>query len=319
MGNTLLQYVRSIFAIILFHLLRIFFTKINQYKRNILFIHTAGLGDLIYTFKIICNLEKLDNYNYFLMVKEEHKGLFDDYKGNFKIIFLNYDMYRLNIFYRIKVIKVLRDYTFLKVFQLNHNRRIIDDDLAVHTGANQIVAFNIVEKGFPKLFKQMFDRYYDRILFEKPQEINTKIDIFLQQTFNINHFEKTHISMDEKKILNSLNSKISRLLDQEYIIINPLSSAGIRDWNFDQLNEIVVFLSEQYNYKIFLVGNTKQYKFLQRLTLKSDKIINLGGLTDILESFLIVKYCKLFIGIDSALSHVARYFDIQLHSSTLQG
>ncbi len=143
-----------------------------------MFIHTAGLGDLIYTLKLICNLEKIEDYNFILMIKEEHKGLFDDYKGNFRLIFLKYDHYRFNFFYRLQIIKILRSYSFIKVFQLNHNRRIIDDDLAIHSGGKQIIALNRVEKQYPKIFKRKLDKYYDRIIFDNTLDIGTKMDLF---------------------------------------------------------------------------------------------------------------------------------------------
>jgi len=302
--------LKNLISFSLFQVLHFFFKRKDQNQNNILLIHTAGLGDLIYTYKIICNLEKIRRYNFFLIVKNEHKGLFDDYRRNFRFIFLDYDKYRFNIIYRLNFIKEIRTYSFTKTFQLNHNRRIVDDDLAIHSGANQIIAFNKVEEKFPKLLRNRLDSYYDSIIFDKPLDIKKKTDFFLKEIFKINPLLKNSIPLNEQEKIKSVHLKVGNIMTEEYIVINPISTAKIRDWEFNQLNEIINYLIEKFDFKILFIGAKKEFEDLDQYSIDGNRIKNIAGSTDILESFCIVKYCKLFIGVDSGFSHVAKFYDV---------
>lgn len=301
---------KNLIAFGLFKILHFFFKRNDQNQNNILLIHTAGLGDLIYSYKIICNLEEIRKYNFFIIVRNEHKGLFDDYEGKFKFIFLDYDKYRFNIIYRLNFIKEIRTHSFTKTFQLNHNRRIVDDDLAIHSGANQIIAFNKVEEKFPKLFRNRVDSYYDSIIFDIPLDIENKIDFFLREVFKINHLLKNNIPLNEQEKIKSVHLKVDNIIKEEYIVINPISTSKIRDWEFNQLNEILRCLLEKFDFKILFIGDKKEFDVLDQYSINRNRIKNIAGSTDILESFCIVKYCKLFIGVDSGFSHVAIYYDV---------
>jgi ADP-heptose:LPS heptosyltransferase len=301
---------RSIIAFSLFQLLHLLFKRKKVFNSNILLIHTDGLGDLMYTYKLICNLDHIANLNFILIIKKVHEDLFADYQGNFKILTLDYDKYRFNIFYRLAIIRKLRNLNIKKVFQLNHNRRIVDDDLAINSGAKEIIALNKVEKNFPKVFKSQMDEYYDDILFYSPTETEYKIDFLLKEMFSINELKVNHIALNEQKQVRAVMSKIPGLMNKEYIVLNAFSSSKIRNLNVNQLNEVISYLTKRYNYKILLIGTAEQFKFYEEYSSYSKSVINVAGVTNIPESMVIVKNCKLFIGIDSGFTHIARYFDV---------
>lgn len=207
------------------------------------------------------------------------------------------------------MIRLLRNYQFQRVFQLNHNRRIIDDDIAINSGAGQIVALNPVDKKFPKLFKAVIDKYYDFIISDIREEIEVRTNSFLKSQFGIEKVAKDFMNIDEKGRLSSIRLKYTRVADDSHIIINPFSMSKIKDWEYEQIKEAINFLLLKYEFDIILLGNDKK-ELMNDVADSSSRIINLTNRTEILDSFLFVKHCKLFIGVDSALSHIARYYNI---------
>ena len=287
-----------------------FFKKNQNARDNILFIHTAGLGDLVYTYRIINNLELIEGCNFYLIVKKEHKELFDNYDGKFRVLELDYNKYRFNVLYKIKLILELRKLKFNTVYQLNLNRRITDDDLALHIGAEKVVALNIVEKKFPKLFKSYFDGFYLKILFKSRLEIGNQIELFLNKEFNITNSKQSYIKINEERLLIQLMKKIPSFSEGEFIVIHPLSISKIRSLDKIRLESIINFLTKNYNYNILLLGSEGQKKLLEKFSSNFNRVTSIAGVTTILESLFIVKSCKLFIGIDSAFTHFAKHFNV---------
>jgi heptosyltransferase-3 len=100
------------------------------------------------------------------------------------------------------------------------------------------------------------------------------------------------------------------IMDKEYIVISLISSSKIRSWEINKWNEVLDYLIENFNYTVILVGSKNQYAYLNNLSTGRERIMNLAGALEILESFVLVKFCRLFIGIDSAISHVAKYYNV---------
>ena len=67
-------------------------------------------------------------------------------------------------------------------------------------------------------------------------------------------------------------------------MLHPFSSASLRDWGLKQLKELLIYLNEKFDYKILLIGSKDQYKLLESISAENKNLINLAGITEILET-----------------------------------
>ncbi|MDY0083222.1 MAG: hypothetical protein RBR74_08590, partial [Ignavibacteriaceae bacterium] len=123
--NEVFYTIKSYFGFLLFIVDELLFQKASNKGESVLFIHTAGLGDLVHSTKIINTLSKSEFKIYFL-VKSTHLKFYDEYNGNVRILGVNYSKYRRNLLYRYFFLKKLRENKFRYSFILNHHRLITD-------------------------------------------------------------------------------------------------------------------------------------------------------------------------------------------------
>lgn len=91
-------------------------------------------------------------------------------------------------------------------------------------------------------------------------------------------------------------------IKSDYVVIAPSASSSFRNLDKAKFREIVKYLSAKT--KVYLIGINEQKNLLQYIandTLNVDILTNLE-LKKIIE---IINYSKLFIGLDSGLSHLA--------------
>lgn len=79
-----------------------------------------------------------------------------------------------------------------------------------------------------------------------------------------------------------------------------------RGWDVIKINQLIIELMRR-NYKIFLFGGKDEIKLLDKLSvdLESKSIYNFVGETNIMETAYLVSKCKLVIGVDTGVQHIA--------------
>lgn len=302
--------IKSTFGFLTFYFINLFYSKKLKFTNKVLFIHTSGIGDLIHSNKIINTLENDELNEIYFLIKSIHKEFYINYNGRIKFIFIEYEKYSYNIFYRLKFLKKIRTFGFCKVFILNHHRRITDDDIALNSGAEIIAALNISDTRYLKVGKKYFDKKYDMILFRESEYIQNKYDILLSRYFPSIKITESSIYLNEEKNLSILVTKYQNIFNKEYISINPISSSEIRNWTFDNFRKIIEYILNKYPYDVILLGAKFQKNYLQKMVFDKNRIHNFSGKTNLLESFTILKKSKIFLGVDSALAHASIYFKI---------
>lgn len=302
--------IKSTLGFLSFYFIHPFYRKKLKSPDKVLFIHTAGIGDLIHSNKIINTLENDEVNEIYFLIKSIHKELYNNYNGRIKFLFIEYEKYSFNFFYKLEFLKKIRTFGFSKVFILNHHRRITDDDIALNSGADMIAALNISDTRYLKVGKKYFDKKYDMILFRESEYIQNKYDILLSRYFPSIKITESSIYLNEEKHLSVLITKYQNIFDKEYISINPVSSSEIRNWTFDNFRKIIEYILNKYPYDVILLGEKSQKNYLQKMVFDKNRVHNFSGKTNLLESFTILKKSKIFLGVDSALAHAAIYFKI---------
>ena len=294
--------VKNIISLFNFYLLKLFFgRKNNPQNKNILFYNSEKIGDLIVS-SVIMEYDDLiypDSEIYFL-IKGKYAPLFSGYRGRIKIIKYKYGLYKWFLPYRIILIKRLRKFELDKLYNLTPARGMLNDEISLLSGANKIYAINKNNK-YLKGTGNITEKLYDDILFEgKINEYLKHIDLL--KTFGI---EEKNISFENKKTFKIKENNFliykNEVKKDGYIVIAPLSTEPDRAWGIDNFKKLCRELSNEY--KIVLEGSQKEIKLLSYIKGGNQNIIiDTSPLEDL---HGIIMHCKLFIGGDSGLTHIA--------------
>lgn len=309
MKNILLL-INNCISFTLLFILKIIIRKNIRASDRILFIHTAGFGDLLFSSCLIERSNELSYKDVFFLVKKEHHDLFEDYTGSIRFIFIDYEKYRYNLFYRIRFQYMLKNLRIKEAFLLNMNRNITDDCIALNSAALSIIALCSNDNNYPKAFKEWIDTMYTRILYAFHVEERIKYLSLLNMIANgRSAVIKPTVFINEAKRESILKSKLSADYDKkQYIVINPYSSSSIRNWNDDRFVKLIKEMITEFSTNIFVIGIEKQFRLIDSWTKNLDGVQNLCGKLSVLDSSCLIKKARLFIGVDSGMSHVARIF-----------
>ncbi len=305
--NNCFEYLRirfnNISAILLFVFLKQFFRKKNNEEGNVLFVNLGLLGDIIISTVISKNdrnlIQKFSNV--YLLFDKKYSGLFDNYKSEIKILFLDLDKYRINLFYRINYLKQIRKLKIYKTFNLSFCRRTIDDELVLLNGSDICYGFDNVPK-ILKLFSNYIDSIYTEII--KPYTGNHFSDtLTLLKYFSPNITDNGTIDFKLNKLPSELNNILSKN-KKRIVAIAPFTSRAIKNWNSEKYAELTDHLVKEYDALIIILNDNSVNDFLKQND--NPQIINLSGKTTLTEAASVIAISNLFIGNDSGLFHIAK-------------
>lgn len=297
-------YIKNFIAFIIFSILKIFFkTRKRNYSKSIIFINSGQIGDILVSSLILENEDFFDEYNSLcFLIKKDYLGLFHHYNGKFEIIGYDSYKYKYSILYKIKLLKFLSARAFEKCFNLTAARGIINDELAILTGAREVFCLNSNWKYLKKLFGKRIEKYYTKVLskstfneYEKHLELLREFNSDKVIAFNNNYL------FNFNKQLTMQNEKI--------IIIAPFSSVRNRDWPIKNYQKLLSRLGNKY--KILLLGDKNQEKDLNMIAKNIRNVEVLAGKLKYFEIPQIMMKAKIFIGVDSGLSHIALKLNLQ--------
>lgn len=290
-------FIRNYLSFIAFFLYKKFITikaKTNIRQNNtILFFNSGQYGDLLISSIIIENEEHLpNNCNYLFLIKEGYKNLFEGYKGKFEIITYNISKYRYSIKYKIDLIKRINSIGIKKLYNLTASRGILTEELCYLINANEKYALNYNSFYLDKLLLSYFNKYYSNVYFD----------------YKVNEYKKTIklvkiISNKNNIEFNIYNNKLFdfEIIDKGFIVVSPLSSVDYKNWDFTNYNYIIQNISKENI--VYIVGTELKINIPQ-----SKNVKNLVGKTSFYEAAQLIAHCKLFIGNDSGLMHLAVKF-----------
>lgn len=92
---------------------------------------------------------------------------------------------------------------------------------------------------------------------------------------------------------------------------NPKTFYPQKRWEREKYIELIKIIFEKTNASVVLLGDESEKEISQEITkISSSRIIDITGKTTLREAAGIIKNCKLFIGCDSGLTHIASAVDI---------
>lgn len=305
--STIHIYINNSLAFIIFYFLKVFYKKIKgNYSNSILFINTGQIGDLLVSALLLENEEFFKEFDsLFFLIKKEYMELFTDYSGRFKIISYNPILYKYFLPYKLKFLNKLRKEKFKKCFNLTAARGIINDEMAILTGAKEVYCLNSDWKCLKKLFGAKMESYYTDVLMKNTFNEYDKHAELLRK-FNINgkiKYGNYHVFNIEKK-------KSDFVKYNSDILIAPFSSVRNRDWPIDNYKKFISLLNGKY--RIILLGNKKQRSDLEKIGNNATNVKILAGELKLNEIPYLMSNTRLFIGNDSGLSHMALKLNLKM-------
>lgn len=299
----MILYIKNIISLLNFFFLKLFFGKKDfSGNKNILFYNSEKIGDIMVSSMILENEEffPVDVKIYFL-IKENYYPLLKNYKGKINIITYNHKKYKWFIPYRFLLLKKLRELNIEKFYNLTPARGMLNDEISLLSGAYKIYALNTDKKYLKGFIGKIMDGYYDDILFTEIKNEYVKSEELLKSFIKAGR----EINFENKKtfeISGSNNLIVSGLVKKNnYIIIAPLSTDLERTWGINNFTKLCKELSK--SNKVVLIGSPGETGLLNKIKNNNEKIlIDTSSLKDIPD---IIYYCRLFIGGDSGLTHIA--------------
>lgn len=303
--KSILNYIKSLFDFIFI----LFFIKLKKtnHHNNILFINTGYIGDLVISSALFENDQIFSNYeNAYFLIDERFKDLFNDYNGIVKLLTVKSISYRYNLIYRVGFIKKLMCLNIKTVFNLTSVRPTWNDSLALCIRANNRYCYSNKWKSLKKVFYRTTENLYSKQpaekLFNEYERINYAINFF-----STNSLLKNHNYNGVFHINNHYP-----IFD---IVIAPFSSNMNRDLQIEQIQKIT---KEFLKKRILILCNSQQKEKLIKFK-KCKNVIISAGKYKLNELFSIVSKSKIFIGIDSGLTHIALKTDTKVIAIIGQG
>lgn len=277
-------------------------------NKSILFINSGQIGDLIVSSTLFENEQALlANYKRIVFLfRDDYKELFFNYAGCIEIKYYNYFKYKFNPFYKFRLLKGLRDVNFKYCFNLSAARGILNDEMAILIGAGETFALNSDWKHLKKLFGGKMDSFYSEIIG------NTVFNEYEKHFFVLKHLlinpsicfnSVTNNFLFNLKASNPIIDKM--VVDKrEIIAIAPFSSNTTRDWPLEKLISLIALLVKD-NYRIVILCSKKQSSKLNGIENVDNQVIILNGILQLNEIPLFLTQTKVFLGLDSGITHIA--------------
>ncbi len=293
MKTELLIKLSNILNICFLEICRIFIKKGNVTTNNLLLIQTGGIGDLIVSSEIFKyeGIYSIYDKIYFLL-REDIQGLFINLNSrNIEFIGINLNKFRYNLIYRLNFLKKLKRKNFSVVYNLTSARSAWNDALALCINAKYSVCnYNSWKTVYPFWKDHIHKKYskvYNEFTFNEYKRIKSILGLIIGET----NCEKKEIFSNKVNVAESFD-----------IVVAPFSSEKKRDWSIDNFAEILKKYSS--NCKMLIVCSEKEQKRLSIFEENSNiyfssKRFELG------ELFTVIANSKIFIGLDSGITHIA--------------
>lgn len=258
------------------------------------------MGDLIVSSILLENSKVFNKFKkVHFLIKEQYLELFADYSGEIKIIGYNYENYRTSFLSKYRKLIELRNEGYEICINLTAARGILNEEMTHLVGAKETITLNTFLKYLGKGIGNYFNNKYSNIIAKNIlNEYDKHFELLKYLSGNNNfYFNKGVVFPD----YNIDTTKFNEL--KNTVIIAPFSSVMTRDWESDKFAGLINRL--KIKNKIVLLGSKNQFDKLLKISNYDENITILAGELRLNELAILINKAKLFIGLDSGLTHIA--------------
>jgi len=274
----------------------------NKSSNSILFINSEKMGDIIVCLDFFYSFQKNNDYNKkIILVSEEYLPLLRLFNLDYEILTYNKREYKYNFVYRFNTLKKLIALGLKTVVNITPERGSLNDEMTIISSANKTIGLKSNSPFLTRTVINIYNKFYSHFTNSKSNNIYS-IMCELNRYFGLDTKTFSFLPRDDEE------SKFDGL--KGYILIAPSSSEVFRNWDKYKFRELAKRLSLET--KVVVIGTKRQEEVvdfiidgntnaIKSIDLNYNELINL------------MYNCKLFIGLDSGLSHLA----LQLNKPTL--
>ncbi len=289
-------FLKSFINLSLFVFYKILIKAQQGDRTSVLLINSEKIGDLTLCLDFLYSFSKCEVYSpKYLLIDSTYAKLLAETTLDYEIIAYNRNNYKYNFIYRIKLLKKINELGALTAINISPERGGVNDELTLLSGARNKIALRSSSLFIPKSVIKYYNKHYTRIInstaASKYYELNDLLKYYLLQLL-------------ETKSTFKCQNIPSGSVERTFILISPSASVPFRNWSKDNFRMLVEKLVSEKNESIILIGTSNQIEILQSI---SDGMSNVKLRIDIqfTELLSLIWNCKIFIGLDSGLTHLA--------------
>ena len=292
LSNYLKSGINLIFFLIIKRSIDIAKTK---YSDSILFINSEKMGDIVVSINFMKSFQEQAGYrNMYILLCEEYCQLFNLFSLDYNVIAYNKRRYRFNLYYRIETLRKINSLDLKTVVNISPERGALNDELTIMSGAKTKIGLRSKSLFQSSFFLHYYNKDYTCFIesrnSNKYEELNDLLGYFnLKPAVGIEH-----------------STRDERVASGNYVVRAPSASDTFRNWDKVKFKNLVTKL--KHNNSIILVGTGEQFRIMQYI---ADNSTNVELAIDLSwdELVWLVRNCRLYIGLDSGLSHLATYLE----------
>jgi ADP-heptose:LPS heptosyltransferase len=276
-----------------FLIIPFFRKKHSTFNDKILIINTEKLGDLIISSDFLYSLSLKNKATHFhILLNEYYQDLFNWSVLGFSPLSINKNKYRYNLIYRFRIILAVRRNKYKAVINITQERGMINDELSLVSGAKKITAMKKDTLYIPSLFLRKNNTLYDEVFCSVSSNEYLRLREYLVKgNIELVSGGKT---LFRPAVFQDLN------IDPGYIVIAPMTSEMHRSWGLNNYRNLCGNIGGN----IILVGAKDELSSLEFIKAGRDNIKILTGM-NLSQISAIINKCRIFVGNDSGLTHMA--------------
>lgn len=279
-----------------FHLLRRWFPPQSSSEKTLLLLRVDGIGDLLFFAQYLESLRiAYKDHKLVLICRKEAAELARSLVGIDEIIPLDARRYQWNYLYRARFLRHIRSRRPETTLYLSYHRRHIGDEIAILSGAKDIVGFSGNNEVIRHKIRIRNNKYFSAII-DVPDHSpeREKYRIF---------FDSLMIRMKPatQPVLRGAVSG-SRL---PVAVVAPGSTSAIRRWPAERFAEVADAVASQLGLRVVLCGDGGQDRLLRSISRMLKAPCEIVSNSSITEVVVLIQSSRVFVGNDSGLLHVA--------------
>jgi lipopolysaccharide heptosyltransferase II len=269
--------------------------------KKILIIKPSGIGDIIHSLPVAIGLKKM----------------FPDCELHW-LIFTKFSSILEDVSYVDKIILWDRDSGIKEFFKVLFMIRKEKYDLSIDlqgllrsafmnrfSGAKNVIATSLLRE-FSWLIEKPVTKYNDKLhAVERNYEIVKFFDTENKLSSPKNFLPWLKVSNEKKqKIKNLLNNK------NNLVLFNASSRGKHKIWPYENFVELINRISKEFLITPLFVGSKEEKSLVEKIVSKTTcETVNLVGETTLNDVIAVIDECKIVIGNDSGIIHIAAALD----------
>jgi ADP-heptose:LPS heptosyltransferase len=288
----------------------------SGYTQSVLIIRgDGGIGDFVLFLPALKALRQhFAGSRMALLVGSESEKIASAFADVDEVISFEVRRYRLNLAYRIRLIRQLRSHGFDIALNPIYSREPLTDELLYCSGAKQRIAFEGNLDNIDIRTKTANNAYFTRVIDSQAGRVS---EIERNRQF-VERLTAATISGEESLPRISLSDaqldKARQLFRREgldpeterLVVLFPGASHAIKQWPAERFAELANRIAKTYDTRILICGAPSDRETQELVTSKvSAPVVHLAGKTDLLQLAAVLKQSALYIGNDTGPLHLA--------------